>query len=209
MDVSEIESGLWRWTAWHEEWKQQVGCVYVEAADGVVLIDPLVPPEDAERFWAALDRDVAKAGGRVHVLVTVFWHTRSAAEIVERYGATVWAPSRGRAAIGRRASTEPVTYRPGDALAGGVEALATARSNEVVFWLPRHETLVPGDVVLGAAGGGLRLCPDSWLPERTTRDDLRESLRPLLDLPIRRVLVSHGKPVFEGGAAAVAQMLAR
>jgi glyoxylase-like metal-dependent hydrolase (beta-lactamase superfamily II) len=88
-----------------------------------------------------------------------------------------------------------------------MEALATARSNEVVLWLPQHETVVTGDVVLGAEGGGLRLCPPSWLPESKTIDDLRESLRPLLDLPIRRVLVSHGEPVLEDGAAALAAAL--
>lgn len=207
MDVLEIEAGLWRWTGWHEEWKEEVGSVYVATADGVVLIDPLVPPEDAERFWRALDRDVERAGGRVDVLVTVFWHTRHADEVVRRYGAAVWAPGRGRAAIGRRAGVEPETYRAGDPLPGGMEALATARSNEVVFWLPEHETVVTGDVVLGAEGGGLRLCPPSWLPESKTIDDLRESLRPLLDLPIRRVLVSHGEPVLEDGAAALAAAL--
>ena len=75
----EIAPGLWRWTGFHEEWKEDVGCVYFETEDGVVLIDPLVPPEDADRFWKALDRDVRRRDAPVHVLVTVFWHTRSAA----------------------------------------------------------------------------------------------------------------------------------
>ena len=87
MDVRELAPGLWRWTGWHEEWKQEVGCVYYEHAGEVCLIDPLVPPEDPDRFWAALDRDVERAGGSVHVLLTVFWHARSAGEVVARYGA--------------------------------------------------------------------------------------------------------------------------
>ena len=103
VDVLEIAPGLWRWTGYHEEWRQDVGCVYVETEDGVVLVDPLVPPEDTARFWKALDRDVKRAGAPVHVLVTVFWHTRSAAAMVERYGARVWAPKAGKAAIARRA----------------------------------------------------------------------------------------------------------
>ena len=45
MDVLEIAPGLWRWTGYHEEWKQNVGCVYCETQDGVVLVDPLVPPK--------------------------------------------------------------------------------------------------------------------------------------------------------------------
>jgi glyoxylase-like metal-dependent hydrolase (beta-lactamase superfamily II) len=207
MDVLEIEPGLWRWTAWHEEWKQQVGCVYVEDVAGVVLIDPLVPPEDADRFWQALDRDVEKTGGRVDVLVTVYWHTRSAAAFIRRYGATLWAPTSGRKAIERRGEAEAQPYRPGDELPAGLRAFATARRNEVVFWLPQHETLVPGDVILGAEGGGLRLCPRSWLPETKTLDDLRETLRPLLELPVRRVLVSHGEPVLEDGRGELERVL--
>ena len=38
--------------------------------------------------------------------------------------------------------------------------------------------------------------------------DLRELLRPLLELPIERVLVSHGEPVLSGGRDALAEALA-
>jgi hypothetical protein len=36
---------------------------------------------------------------------------------------------------------------------------------------------------------------------------LRETLRPLLDLPVERVLVSHGIPVVNGGKHALAAVL--
>jgi glyoxylase-like metal-dependent hydrolase (beta-lactamase superfamily II) len=165
MDVLEIDDGLWRWTAFHEEWNEQVGCVYVETEDGVVLIDPLVPVEDTAKFWKALDRDVKKQKGPVHVFITVFWHARSAAEMRERYDARIWAPSAGKAA------------------------------------------LVPGDVLLADGKGGARMCPESWLPASKTHRDLAASLRPLLDLPVRRVLVSHGRPVLTGGGRALARAL--
>src|SRR5438128_1127857 len=64
MDVLMIASGLWRWTAFHPEWKEDVGCVYYASSEAVVLIDPLVPQEAEERFWNALDRDVERAGAR-------------------------------------------------------------------------------------------------------------------------------------------------
>jgi glyoxylase-like metal-dependent hydrolase (beta-lactamase superfamily II) len=208
MDVLEIAPGLWRWTAWHEEWKQDVGSVYWETEDAVVLIDPLVPRDDAEAFWRALDGDVERAGAPVHVLVSIFWHARSAGDVVRRYDGRLWAPSRGRAAIERRTQLVTDVFRPGEPLPAGAEALATARSAEVVYWLPEHRTLVPGDVILGADGGGLRLCPDSWLPQSTGHDELRESLAPLLELPVERVLVSHGEPVLSGGRDALARALA-
>jgi glyoxylase-like metal-dependent hydrolase (beta-lactamase superfamily II) len=192
VDVQEIADGLWRWTAPHpawtpdeggpEGWEREVGCVYYEAPDAVCLIDPLVPQEEAERFWRALDRDVALAGKPVVVLLTVHWHSRSADEIAARYGA-------GR---------EPPA---------GVELFPVERGyEEVIFWLPEHGALVPGDALLGAAESGVRLCPPSW---RTKIDDalFRSSLERLLDLPVERVLVSHGEPVLTNGRDALARAL--
>ena len=218
MEVTRIAPGLWRWTGYHEEWEEDVGSVYCETDAGVVLVDPLVPPEDAERFWAALDRDVARVAKPVHVLVTVFWHTRSAAAMVERYSARVWAPSRGKAAIARRAGVVTDPFGRGDPLPGGVQGLPTARASEVVYWIPQHGALVPGDVLLGggakgggtrpAAAGAVRMCPESWLPERKGHADLARSLRPLLDLPVERILVSHGQPVLDRAREALAAALA-
>ena len=205
MHVVRITPRLWRWTGYHEEWKEDVGCVYFETKDGVVLIDPLVPPEETKRFLNNLDREVS--GKPVHVLVTIFWHTRSAATMIERYAARIWAPTTSRAAVARRAGVVTDTFRPGDPLPGGVEAFRTARSTEVAYWIPRQASLVPGDVLLGDGEGGVRTCPESWLPGATKHEDLAVSLRPLLELPIKRILVSHGEPVLHDGRAALAVAL--
>jgi glyoxylase-like metal-dependent hydrolase (beta-lactamase superfamily II) len=192
-----------------------VGSIFYETKDGVVLIDPILPPEDPESFLDHLTREVVDQ--QVHVLVTVFWHTRSAAAMVERYSARVWAPARGKAAIARRAGVVTDAFRQGDPLPGGVQAFATARAAEVVYWIPQHRALVPGDVLLGegakgggtrrAGPGGLRLCPESWLPEGTGHAKLAASLRPLLDLEVERVLVSHGEPILVVGRDALAAAL--
>lgn len=208
MQVVAVAEGLWRWTAYYEEWRDEVGCVYYEAPDAIVLIDPLVPSEQAARFWEALDRDVKRAGVPVHVLITVFWHARSAGEIVRRYGGRLHASSRARAAIQRRTDAVTDVFRPGERLPGGVEALASGRATEVVYWIPEHRALVPGDVILGRDDGGLRLCPQSWLPAGIDHARLRRALQPLLDLPVERVLVSHGEPVTEDALARLAEALA-
>jgi hypothetical protein len=71
--------------------------------------------------------------------------------------------------------------------------------------------LIPGDRLLGDDAGGLRLCPDSWLrylPSGMLQPELRQALRPLLDLPVELVLVSHGDPVLADGRGAIARALA-
>jgi len=51
------------------------------------------------------------------------------------------------------------------------------------------------------------MCPESWLPEKTGHPELANSLRPLLDLPVRRILVSHGEPVLTNGIRKLAAAL--
>ena len=189
MRVREVATGLWWWTALHpawtpadggpEGWEQEVGCVYYEAPGAVVLIDPLVPMEDRDRFLRALDRDVERAGLPVRVLVTVDDHRRSSAELAERYGGTVGE------------------------LPEGVEAVLDSW-DERVYWLPEHAALVFGDIVVGR-DGGLRL-PRTWIGEERYAEVV-ESLRPLLDLPVERAFVGHGEPVLEDARTALADAL--
>jgi glyoxylase-like metal-dependent hydrolase (beta-lactamase superfamily II) len=196
----ELRPGLWRWTAFHEEWKEDVGCVAIAGGDEIVLIDPLLPAADEERFFAALDRPT-------HVLITVFWHVRSCAEIARRAGARIWAYSRARPAIARRRGGVADQLRRGDELPGGISAHSARRRSEVLYWLPAHRALVAGDVLLGDDGRSARLCPPSWLPRGTTAAELAQSLRPLLELPVELLLVSHGPPVLQDGRRALANAL--
>jgi hypothetical protein len=189
-----VAPGLRRWTSWHEHWEEDVGAVAVETADGLVLIDPIEPPRDLAR--------------PAHVLYTVYWHARSGAELG---GARVWAASRSAKPLANRGIE--VTDVVGDGLPGGISAFQTARPSEVVYWLPQHRSVVVGDVLLGAGAKPratdepLRLCPERWLGTKQTHADLRESLAPMLDLPVERVLVSHGRPVLEHGKRELERVL--
>ena len=149
-----------------------------------MLIDPLVPPEDDARFWAALDRDVERVGLPVVVLLTVDWHARSSDEILERYSGTRVIP----------VGVEEIRIRG----VGG--------ESERLFWLPEPRTLVTGDVIHGVEGG-VRLCPDSWLPDDLRGEPIHRELRPLLDLPVERILPAHGEPVLANGREALARAL--
>ena len=62
-----------------------------------------------------------------------------------------------------------------------------AEVDETLWWLPEHATLVAGDVLVGA-DGGIEVCPDSWLDERSSHASIRAALAPLLELPLERVI---------------------
>ena len=200
-ELRELRPGLFRWTAIHPEadpdataggpgdWGPYVGSVAYAAPDALVLVDPLVPADRPE-LQKALDTFVARHGQRVAILTTLGFHRRSRDELAERYDAS--------------------TSRARTTLPGGVESIQIRGAGETMFWFPEHRALVPGDRLLGDDAGGVRLPVDSWLrylPSGMRQAELREALRPLLDLPVELVLVSHGEPVLKGGRAAIAQAL--
>ncbi len=78
MELDELAPGLWRWD----------DSLYVERPDAVVLIDPVAPAGEEERFFRALDRDVERLGLPVVVLLTD--RVLDADVFVERYGAEVF-----------------------------------------------------------------------------------------------------------------------
>jgi glyoxylase-like metal-dependent hydrolase (beta-lactamase superfamily II) len=201
MDARELRPGLWRWTAAHPEWAHaetwgpEVGSVYAELPDALVMVDPLVPQDEEDRFWEALDRDVERVGKPVHVLLTVHWHERSVATVLDRYKGTLWRPEeKGK-------------------LPAGVHAEVVKGSDwvEALFFLEQHRALIAGDLLIGKDGGGIEL-PVSWFP-KGERDWAEQELKPELrkrlgELPVELVVVSHGEPVLEDGAAALERALA-
>lgn len=195
MEVRELRPGLWRWTAAHPEWEHaqhwgpDVGSVYAALPDAVVVVDPLVPSDEDQRFWSALDRDVERLGLPVRVLLTVHWHERSVAAVLDRYDASLWRPEeKGELPEGVQA-----------------EIVKGADWVEAMFFLEPPRALVTGDLLIGK-NGGIEL-PIEWFPkaerewaEQKLKPELRERLGAL---PIELVLVSHGEPVLQDGAAAL------
>ena len=66
MDVGKLADGLWWWSC--DGWC----AAYVELPETIVLVDPVLPgdPDELDRFWRALDRDVARLGRPLVVLAT-------------------------------------------------------------------------------------------------------------------------------------------
>ncbi len=195
----ELKDGLWRWTAphpdWHEgepgsssDWPREVGCALYQAATEAVFIDPLVPAGEDAAFWLWADARCRR--GAVRALTTIGFHRRSRDAFLERYGAS--------------------TSRAKANLPPGVESRPLKGAGETLFWLPKVRTLVAGDRLISDADGRLRVCPESWLaylPSAISEHSLKELLRPLLDLPIETILLSHGEPLLEDAKAALARAL--
>ena len=203
MEIEQIAPHLWWWTAPHpdrgprdfedgEGWERDVSCYALVEGDELVLFDPLVPTGDEQKFWTALDGDV-EHHGPPGIMVSVFWHARSAREILDRYdGAELFAHEPAAAEVAKRAP-ETNTFGDGEVLAGGVEAIAMHHMHEAAFWLPSHRALVLGDSVLGYEGRA-ELCPAGWLREGESRGELEASVRNALEREPELLLLTHGGP---------------
>jgi glyoxylase-like metal-dependent hydrolase (beta-lactamase superfamily II) len=191
VEVLRLADGLWRWTAPHPDaadWPDwgppvppEVGCVYYEAPDSVVLIDPLLPAGEEEDFFRHLDADVERLGLPVSILLTAAWHSRSAPTLRERYGADDRIP-------------ENVERHP----------IEGAPEEQLAYFIRPHAALVVAEILVGDGRGGLALVPSPALDDR---DELDRSLRAIAELPVERVLVSHGEPVLEDGRRAIESAL--
>ena len=197
--VGELEPGLWWWTARHpdwqpeQSWRPEVRCFYLETDEATLVVDPLVPPDDEDAFWTALDRDVERRGLPVCVLLTQAAHARSAGDVAARYGAEVWGPAHASGKVG---GARFRAVLPGDRVPGGqaLEFEQEPGGSGTPLYFVSHAAVAVGDVFIARddglhVWGGHGTSDETWYRER-----LLPSLRRWLELPIRHVLVAHASP---------------
>jgi glyoxylase-like metal-dependent hydrolase (beta-lactamase superfamily II) len=203
VNLQEIAPQLWWWTAPHPDWtpaafkggkgwKKDVSSYALVADSAFVLFDPLIPEGEERAFWQAVDRDV-ESHGPPAILITVYWHVRSAPEILDRYaGSTLWAHGPVREEMEELIRVTDV-FEGGDGLPGGVEAVTMHHMDEAAFWIPGHKALVLGDSVVGYDKQA-ELSPRSWLRKRESVAEQRASVQRALELEPERLLLTHGGP---------------
>lgn len=205
--MDEVAAGIRRWTARHPEWRpshpwgHEVASFALELPDLLVLVDPLVPPE-AEELWTELD-GMSDRCSALAVIITVDYHVRSSAAIYDRYrgrtDVSVWAHPAARRRLDARTLLERI--EPGSPLPGGAQAFAigSPRRREMPLYFPSRRALAFGDTVVGV-DGELRVWDTPSRGETSWyRDRFLPTLRPLLELDVDHVLVTHGPAAIGNG----------
>lgn len=207
--MKQIATGIHRWSTPHPEWKpanvwgKDIASFSLVTDSVLSLVDPLLPPagaSDRERVLEHLDTLVQPAR-QVEVLITIPYHVRSTVEICKRYGnaVDVWGHPAVRRRLGKSLRPKPIEPGRHAGAAAVAQRIGSPVRQETPLYFPAHRALAFGDAVIGLEGK-LRVWqlvnPDQerWYGERFI-----PSLRPLLDLDIERVLVTHGPPILRGG----------
>ncbi len=214
--VTEVAPNLWRWAARHPEWhpgefgREVASFAMLVRGRQVLLVDPLLPGE-SDAVTALLD-DLASGSERLHVYITIPYHVRSTREIVRRYGAgrvQVWGER--RAARRLAPDIEVLASEPGLELPFGGRCFAIGRPRraERPLWIEDHAALAFGDALVTIAGE-LRIWSSDRLDDGRLafyRERFAPTLAPLLELPVQRILVTHGEPVLADAPAALRRAL--
>jgi hypothetical protein len=192
--VQEVATGFWHWQAPHPEWDdsvwpQLVSSYAIDDGERLLLFDPIAPPDEL-----LTDAD----GRQLVVVLTNPWHERDTRALVETHNPPVFVtdPGEGSPDVEWLLSGEigdPHLYSAGGNMPDGVAAAFPGREpNDVVLWVPSRGAVVAGDTLVDFGDGdGLKI-HEPWLS--TTREQVVEQLRPLLDLPVEHVLATHGGP---------------
>jgi glyoxylase-like metal-dependent hydrolase (beta-lactamase superfamily II) len=176
-EVEEVVPGVWHWSISDE---RIGGFISAAHAASTVLIDPLpLAPEAFERL-----------GPVSAIVLTCGSHQRSSWRLRGELGVPVWAP-----ALSKEIDEEPdERYGDGDELPGGLRAVFTpgAGTTQHTLLLTSPSVAFVPDLLLRPAGESLAVLPDKWAHDP---QQMRESLRKVLDLDFEVLCLGHGAPV--------------
>lgn len=188
--MREIQQGVWWWEAVHPDWEPgdeetqdwgpEVSAYAIDDGERLLLFDPLLLP-------APLDELASRR--EIVIVLTCPWHERDARKVAAQFGATAFVPSPDENVAGPLGAQ---LFGAGDRLRVGVEALPGMEPNDVMLWVESRQALVAGDTLIDR-GSGLEF-PTDWANKGVPAEQILETLQPLLELPVKLVLPTHGPP---------------
>lgn len=193
-----ILEGFYTWSVFNQDKQMDFNGHLWVRPEGNVLVDPVaLSPEDFTQL--------EELGGAAWCVLTNSDHLRATAELKERLGFRVICHEAEAPTLGIAADR---VVKSGEELFDGMLAVHIAEGKtpgEMALLLPRHGAILFGDIVRGSPMGALRLLPDQKLRNPALA---LQSLRRLLPLPVRHVLVGDGASVFSLGQRALLDALA-
>jgi hypothetical protein len=197
--ATEIQPGVFWWTAYHERIKQPVSSYYVSGA--ATLIDPMPPDEEPEWF--------RERGGVECIVLTNRHHYRASAELRTEFNCPVLCNEDGLHEF--EGGPDVDGFAVGDELAAGIVAheMGAICPDDTALHIEAGPGLVAFADGLIHYGGEIRFVPDALMDDpETVKDGIVGHARQLCELDFDGLLFAHGDPMPEGGKAALTAFVA-
>jgi hypothetical protein len=192
--ATEIQPGVFWWTAYHDRIKQPVSSYYVSGA--AALIDPMPPDEEPGWF--------RERGGVERIVLTNRHHYRASAELRTEFNCPVLCNEDGLHEF--EGGPEVDGFAVGDEVAPGIVAreMGAICPDDTALHIEVAEGVVAFADALIHYGGALGFVPDGFMddPPRD-KQAMMDSFRGLLERDFDHILVAHGEPLVGGGKAAL------
>jgi hypothetical protein len=200
--VEEILPGIWHWTAVHPNIHIEVDSFWLD--DGGVLIDPLMPPDVGQEWFAS------RPTSPQAVVLSNRHHYRHSDE----FGVPVHVIRAGLHEF-EGTGREVTAFDFGDELPGGLVAheVGAICPDDTALHLPSAEAIWFADgVVKGGPHGAqdlLGFVPDSLMdePPETKQGLLDAFARLLKELEFDHVLLAHGGPLVGDGRVKLEELV--
>jgi hypothetical protein len=198
--ATEIQPGVFWWTAHHPRIKQPVSSYYV--AEAAALIDPMPPDETPGWF--------RERGGVDRIVLTNRHHYRASDELRGEFDCPVLCNEAGLHEF--EDGPEVEGFRVGEEVAPGIVAheMGAICPDDTALHVAAGEGLVAFADGLIHFGGEVTVVPDFLMddPPRVKRDVVDFAKR-LCELDFEGLAFAHGEPIPEGGKRALEDFLAR
>jgi hypothetical protein len=198
--ATEIQPGVFWWTAFHPRIKQPVSSYYV--ADAATLIDPMTPDESPEWF--------RERGGVDRIVLTNRHHYRASGGLREEFGCPVLCNEAGLHEFEGGPAVDG--FGVGDEVAPGIVAheMGAICPDDTALRIAAGDGLVAFADGLIHAGGEVRVVPDFLMddPPKVKRGVVEFASR-LCELDFEGLAFAHGDPIPQGGKRALERFVER
>jgi len=196
-DFDRIASNIAIWHEYDSAVKAEVYSTCLGTPDGTYLIDPI--PLESEALYELIGPN-SVAG----IIVTSGNHHRASAKFAEKFSAPVFGRTE---AFLNKAARELKSVTDREEISEGLRAIGVQGAGEgeiALYYAPEGGALIIGDALINFEPYGFTFLPAKYC---SNQNQMRRSLRRLLDYKAERILFAHGAPILSQGSERLRDLL--
>jgi glyoxylase-like metal-dependent hydrolase (beta-lactamase superfamily II) len=196
-ELQAVARNLFFWQAYDAKVRADLCSSAVITQPGIFLVDPIPLSDDATN-------QLTQKGRVAGIIVTNANHFRASAQFAAVFNVPIYAR---RESFADHATFGVSEIVDGTHICEGLEVIAIdgAGPGEIALYSSDHAgALIVGDALINVESHGFTFLPRKYC---SNQNQMRQSLRRLLDYRFERLLFAHGTPILSRGMARLQELL--